>query len=304
LFHDKKGEVLLNKPIQGKGFTEWNGEVWLSDPEEAHGFLANWKVKEVLHQETSDFQEVAVIEMEGFGRALVLDGIVQTTTRDAYIYNEMITHVPLAAHPEPKQVCLIGGGDCGAAREAVKYPAVDRVDMVEIDPKVVEVSRKYLPEVAGEGEMDPRIQLYYEDGAAFIREKKRHYDVVIVDSSDPVGPAAALFEKPFYETVHQSLKEDGIMVCQSESPMFHPHMLRKVHHTLKELFPVVHTYLAAIPTYPGGVWSFTLASKQVDPLTEMEAVKARLQDGQNRYIDQGLLEGCFKLPVYVKELVR
>lgn len=291
----------MSKEATGQGFIEWNGDLWLSDPEDAHGFRANWKVKDVLHREQSDFQEVAIIETEGFGRALVLDGIVQTTERDGFIYNEMITHVPLAAHPHPTRVCLIGGGDCGAAREAVKYPSVERVDMVEIDPKVVEVSLKHLPEVAGTGDPDPRIRFHYEDGAAFVRNRQDTYDVVIVDSSDPVGPAAVLFEKPFYEDVHRALKSDGLMVCQSESPMFHPHVLKRVHRTLKELFPVVRTYWAAIPTYPGGVWSFTLASKTHDPL---EGAEARLRDETTRYIDRDVYAGCFQLPVYVKELLK
>ncbi|OYD09054.1 polyamine aminopropyltransferase [Paludifilum halophilum] len=283
----------------GQGMFTWDGESWLSDPEDAFGFRASWKVKKVLYRELSSFQEVSVVETVGFGRALVLDGIVQTTEKDAFIYNEMITHVPLAVHPEPERVCIIGGGDCGAAREAVKYPTVQSVDMVEIDPKVVEASLQYLPEIAGHGEPDSRIRFHYEDGTAFIRNRQGTDDVIVVDSSDPVGPAAALFEKPFYQDVYRALASDGIMVCQSESPVFHPHVLKRVHRTLKELFPVVRTYLAAIPTYPGGVWSFTLASKTYDPL---EQGPERLQAGANRYIDRDVYQGCFRLPVYVKEL--
>ncbi|PTX53675.1 spermidine synthase [Melghirimyces profundicolus] len=279
-------------------YTAADGTQWLSDPEERFGFRANWKVNRILHRVVSDYQEVAVVETEGFGKTLVLDGIVQTTEKDGFIYNEMIIHIPLATHPRPSDVCIIGGGDCGAAREAVKYPSVRNVDMVEIDPEVVKASRKYLPEVAGSGEPDPRIRFHYEDGTAFIRRRRDAYDVLVVDSSDPVGPAKVLFERPFYEDVHRSLKEDGIMVCQSESPVFHPDVLSSVHRTLKDLFPVVRTYLAAIPTYPGGVWSFTLASKKHDPLLEGSE---RLQEDGNRYVNRDLFESCFRLPVYVKE---
>ncbi|GGA54848.1 polyamine aminopropyltransferase [Kroppenstedtia guangzhouensis] len=290
-----------NKKMTGSGFfTAEDGTQWLSDPEERFGFRASWKINRFLHREQSEFQDVAVVETEGFGKTLVLDEIVQTTEADGFIYNEMITHIPLATHPSPREVCIIGGGDCGAAGEAVKYPSVQRVDLVEIDRKVVEVSRKYLPEVAGVGALDPRIHLHYEDGTSFIREKESVYDVVVVDSSDPVGPAAVLFELPFYRDVHRALKADGLMVCQSESPVFHPGVLSRVHQTLRQLFPVVRTYLATVPTYPGGVWSFTLASKTYDPLREGSG---RLQTRGNRYVDGNVLEGSFRLPVYVKELL-
>ena len=242
----------MEKEQYGKGYVRREDGWWLSDSEEEYGFRVNWKVKSLLHQEKSAFQEISIIETEGFGRALVLDGIVQTTERDGWIYNEMITHIPLAAHPEPSTVCIIGGGDCGAVREAVKYPSVKRVDMVEIDPGVVNVSRKYLPSIAGEGEPDPRIRFMFEDGAAFVKEKKGEYDVFIVDSSDPVGPAKVLFEEPFYRDVHQALKDDGIMVCQSESPVFHPQVLTKVRRTLMTLFPMFAPIWPPFPRIPGG----------------------------------------------------
>ncbi|PTM60007.1 polyamine aminopropyltransferase [Desmospora activa] len=283
-----------------KGVFVWDDTDWLSDPEDRFGFRATWKVKRVLAKEESVFQEVAVIETEGFGKTLVLDGVVQTTEKDGFIYNEMIMHVPLATHPQPADVCIVGGGDGGAAQEAVKYSSVQAVDMVEIDRKVVEVSQRHLPEVAGFGEPDPRIRFVYEDGTAFIKERENAYDVIAIDSSDPVGPAAVLFEKPFYQDAKRALKDDGILVCQSESPVFHPEVLKRVHHTLRELFPVVRTYLAAIPTYPGGVWSFTLASLRHDPL---EADGQRLVTAGNRYVNHDILDGCFRLPQYVKELL-
>ncbi|MGI6127358.1 MAG: polyamine aminopropyltransferase [Planifilum sp.] len=290
----------MEKEQYGQGYVRREDGWWLSDTEEEYGFQVQWKVKSLLHREKSDFQEISVIETEGFGRALVLDGIVQTTERDGWIYNEMITHIPLAAHPNPSAVCIIGGGDCGAVRETVKYPAVKRVDMVEIDPRVVSVCRSFLPSIAGEGEPDPRIHFLYEDGAAFVKEKKGEYDVIIVDSSDPVGPAKVLFEEPFYRDVHRALKDDGIMVCQSESPVFHPRVLTKVRDTLKTLFPDVRTYLATIPTYPGGIWSFTLASKRTDPL---DGIEERLRDKDTRYVNRDIVRSSFRLPNYVRELL-
>ncbi|SDX51767.1 spermidine synthase [Marininema mesophilum] len=284
------------------GILEREGTLWLTDVEEEFGFRADWQVNRILYRETSAFQEVMVVETEGFGKALVLDGILQTTEKDAFIYNEMITHIGLATHPSPKKVCLIGGGDCGAVQEIVKYPAVEKVDMVEIDPKVVEASRKYLPEIAGKGEPDSRIVFHFEDGVRLVQDGDGEYDILIVDSSDPVGPASQLFVSSFYQGVHRRLANDGLMVCQSQSPVFHPDIFRRVHQQLKEIFPIVKTYLASVPTYPGGIWSFTIASKHFDP--EDVAGRSRLQVTDTRYVDENVWASCFHLPKYVNETLR
>mgnify|MGYP001376025501 CR=1 FL=1 len=281
-----------------KGYVQKDDALWLVD-EESLGFHGSWKVNRLLHHEQTPFQEITVFENDALGRVLALDGIPQTSAKDGFIYNEMITHIPLTTHPKPARVAIIGGGDGGAAREAVKYPGVEEVTLVEIDQRVVELSAQWLPEVFGET-MDPRIRPAYRDGNEWIREQEGTYDCIIVDSSDPVGPAQVLFEQSFYAQVYRALKDDGLMACQSESPFFHAHVLQKVVRQLRQLFPIVRTYLATIPTYPGGCWSFTLASKKWDPLT---ADLSRLQAHDTQYVNADVFLAAFQLPNYIRRLL-
>ncbi|OJF16910.1 MAG: spermidine synthase [Bacillaceae bacterium G1] len=281
-----------------KGYVRKQDELWLVDDEEL-GFIGSWKVNRLLHHEKTPFQEITVFENDALGHVLALDGIPQTSSSDGFIYNEMITHIPLTTHPKPQKVAIIGGGDGGAAREAVKYPEVEEVTLVEIDQRVVEVSAQWLPEVFGP-QLDPRVRPDYRDGNQWIREQEGTYDCIIVDSSDPVGPATVLFEKSFYEYVHRALKDDGLMVCQSESPFFHAPVLKKVVRHLRELFPIVRTYLATIPTYPGGFWSFTLASKKWDPLA---ADLSRLQSKDTLYINPDVFRAAFYLPNFIQRML-
>lgn len=230
-----------------------------------------------------------------FGPMLVLDGVVQTTSRDGYIYNEMITHVPLSAHPCPRNVLIIGGGDCGAAREAAKYEAVERIDLVEIDEAVVRASKRHMPEVAGRSS-DPRIRYHYVDGVKYVRQAGHEYDVIIVDSSDPVGPAQQLFETSFYQSLHRSLNEDGLMVCQSQSPIFHSEVMVKTYERIGRLFPHRQLYTAVVPTYPGGLWSFTIGSKR--PLPAPERLRFHKK---TRYASEEVLRRCFSLPAFLRQ---
>jgi spermidine synthase len=195
---------------------EKNGDLWLIE-DERENMKVSYRIKEVVFSEKSPFQHVMILDSYDFGRMLVLDGVVQTTSLDGHIYNEMITHIPLSIHPNPERVLIIGGGDCGAAREVCKYENVKEIDMVEIDELVVDACKKYLPAVSG-NLSDPRVNFIFNDGIKHVENIQDHYDVIIVDSSDPVGPAKALFEKSFYENIHRALKEDGLMVCQSQSP--------------------------------------------------------------------------------------
>ncbi|MDQ0340439.1 spermidine synthase [Caldalkalibacillus uzonensis] len=273
---------------------EIDGHLWLVE-DERENMKLSYRVKEVIHAEQSPFQHVMIVDTYDFGPTLVLDGVVQTTSRDGHIYNEMITHIPLLTHPHPKRVLIIGGGDCGAAREVCKYPQVEQIDMVEIDELVVKVSKQYLTDVSG-NLSDPRVNFIYEDGTSFIKNRQETYDVVIVDSSDPIGPAEQLFSYEFYRDVHRALQTDGVMVCQSQSPIFHMNILKQTYERIGQLFPVVHVYQAVVPTYPGGLWSFTLGSKTYRP----EQLDAKW-DKQAKYVNQGILQGCFQLPESVRQ---
>jgi len=281
----------MNKKLPSY-FSKRDQELWLTE-EEREDLKISYRIKEILYEAQSEFQHVMVLDSYSFGRMLVLDGIVQTTSIDGYIYNEMISHVPLSIHPDPKQVLIIGGGDCGAAKEICKYRSVERIDMVEIDKLVVEACTKHLPEVSGRLS-DPRVQFIFDDGVRFALNKENEYDVVIVDSSDPIGPAKSLFEKSFYESLHKALKKDGLMVCQSQSPIFHSEIMKQTFQRISDLFDEVKLYTAVVPTYPGGLWSFTIGSKRsITPNPE------KLSERDTHYVNKQIIESCFSLPQFV-----
>ncbi|AEE92654.1 Spermidine synthase [Tepidanaerobacter acetatoxydans Re1] len=271
-------------------------DIWFTEVDR-NNLKIDYRIKEIIYQGNSPIQQIMILDSYDFGPMLVLDDAIQTTSNDGYIYNEMIAHVPLNIHPNPKNVLIIGGGDCGAAREVTKYPNVERIDMVEIDEMVVQTCRKYLPKVSGKLS-DPRVNFIFEDGTAFVKEQRDYlYDVVIIDSSDPVGPAVKLFELEFYKDIYSNLREDGLMVCQSESPIFYSEMMVKIHKNLNSLFPIVKTYMATVPTYPGGFWTFTMGSKKYwKPNPEKF-------DKDTKYINKEILESCFILPKFIEKLL-
>lgn len=274
--------------------TNKNGALWLTE-DEYDNLKINYRIKDIIFEQKSAFQDVMILDSHSFGRMLVLDGIVQTTAADGHIYNEMISHVPMAIHPNPKKVLIIGGGDCGVAKEVAKYEEVEHIDMVEIDEVVTKACLEHLPEVSGRLS-DPRVNFIFEDGVKFVANKSDEYDVIIVDSSDPVGPAKVLFEKKFYASLHKALKSDGIMVCQSQSPVFHADVMKQSYTYISELFEKTKMYMAVVPTYPGGFWTFTLGSKKY---MEVESSKVRNKD--TKYVNEQIVTSCFSLPQFVKE---
>ncbi|WP_245637645.1 polyamine aminopropyltransferase [Hydrogenibacillus schlegelii] len=288
----KKGDEMNRLP---KHLTRLGGELWLTDDEP--GLLTSVRITDVLFEAQSPFQHVMIADTVPFGRALILDGIIQTTVAEGFIYNEMIAHVPLSVHPRAERVLIIGGGDLGAAREVLKYPFVRSVDLVEIDQTVVEASRRYLPEIAGEA-LDPRLRLHFEDGARFAARADGPYDVIIVDAADPIGPATVLFESPFYEALARLLAEDGLLVAQTDSPFHHPETARRTLRALEALFPIVRPYLAVVPSYPSGLWLFTLASRRY------EAVRPLDPGIRTRYATTDVMRAAFALPPYVVERIR
>ena len=257
------------------------------------------KISQTLHVEKTEFQELAVIDTYQFGKMLVLDGMVMTTEADEFVYHEMIAHVALNTHPNPERVLVIGGGDGGAIREIIKHPTVKEAVLGEIDRRVVEVSQKYLPGIAG-ALTDPRVKLDIGDGVEHVRRNKGKYDVILIDSTEPIGPAVGLFSREFYQDVYQALTDDGIMVAQSESPFVNQDVIRMIHRNLSGIFPIKHLYLASIPTYPSGLWSFTIASKKWDPL-RVEPGKIKAID--TKYYTPEIHFGAFKLPKFAAELI-
>ncbi|TWH47860.1 polyamine aminopropyltransferase [Sporomusa sp. KB1] len=277
-------------------------ELWYTEYQTKNLGLAA-RIKETLYSGKSEFQEVAVVEAYEFGRMLVLDGVFQTSIFDEFIYHEMIAHVPLFVHPDPKTVLVIGGGDGGTIREVVKHQSVEVAEMVEIDGLVVEVSKKYLPEISSAlNENNPKLQLKIGDGIKHMQEVENKYDVIIVDCSDPIGPGKGLFTHEFYTNVHKALKPDGLFVQQTESPFYHQQLIQQLTTDITSMFPITRLYLANIPLYPGGLHCFTIGSKKYDPISsDIGRIPENLD---TRYYNRELQKSCFALPNFVKKLVR
>jgi spermidine synthase len=275
-------------------------ELWYTEKQtENHGITT--KISKTLHSEQTDYQKLDIIETEQFGTMLVLDGMVMTTDIDEFVYHEMITHVALNTHPNPQRVLVVGGGDGGAIREIVKHSSVQEAILAEIDQRVIDTSIEYLPEIASALTGNPRVKLMVGDGIKFIRDHQNRFDVIIVDSTEPIGPAEGLFAKSFYEELYGALKEDGIMVAQTESPWFNQDLIKRVFRDIKSLFAITRLYTVSIPTYPSGLWSFTIGSKKYDPLNVSEAEIAELS---TKYYTKELHKAAFVLPKFVEELLK
>ena len=262
------------------------------------------RVDRQLYSGKSEFQRIDVFDSPEFGRFLTLDGYMMLTEKDEFIYHEMITHVPMAVHPLVKKVLVIGAGDGGVIRELTRYPEIEHIDMVEIDPLVVEVCRKYLPKTACRLD-DPRLSIHYEDGLKYVRFKENEYDLIIVDSTDPFGPGEGLFTREFYGNCYKALKEDGIMVNQHESPFYaeDAEACKRAHKRIVESFPISRVYQAHIPTYPSGHWLFGFASKKYHPLKDLDETRWNLRGLDSRYYTTTLHKGAFYLPAYVEEML-
>ncbi|CAR31506.1 PABS domain-containing protein [Caenorhabditis elegans] len=218
------------------------------------------QVKKVLFHEKSKYQDVLVFESTTYGNVLVLDGIVQATERDEFSYQEMLAHLPMFAHPDPKRVLIIGGGDGGILREVLKHESVEKVTMCEIDEMVIDVAKKFLPGMSC-GFSHPKLDLFCGDGFEFLKNHKNEFDVIITDSSDPVGPAESLFGQSYYELLRDALKEDGILSSQGECPWLDMKLISTVIHSARDLFPVAKYAVGSVPTYTSGLMGYILCAK-------------------------------------------
>lgn len=268
---------------------------------ERHGKVGiTLEVVETLVRRKTAFQEIAIVETAAFGRMLLLDGLVMTTERDEFIYHELISHVPLLALPQPpRQVLIIGGGDGGVVREVLRYPSVERVVLCEIDAAVIELSRQYLPAIAGQLG-DPRVDIQVRDGVEFIAEQKNEFDVIIIDSTDPISIGEGLFTADFYRNVAAALTPHGVMVCQSESPLLDLELVVSIQNKLKQAFAIVTPYVAPIYTYPGGYWSWTMAAQTTEPLAQVDWAMAAEIEKETRYYNMAVHEAVFALPNYMR----
>ena len=271
---------------------------WYTE-KQTENFGITMKINKTLHTEQTDFQFLEMAETAEWGNMLFLDGMVMTSEKDEFVYHEMVAHVPLFTHPNPENVLVVGGGDGGVIREVLKHPSVKKATLVDIDGKVIEYSKKFLPSIAS-GLEDARVDVIVGDGFMHIAESENKYDVIMVDSTEPVGPAVNLFTKGFYAGISRALKEDGIFVAQSDNPWFKADLIEQVQKDVKEIFPITNLYLANIPTYPSGLWAFTIGSKKYNPL---EVPAERFHDIETKYYTKELHSAAFVLPKFVKDLV-
>jgi spermidine synthase len=281
-------------------------DVWFTERDDRIALSLKHNGK--LFSGESDFQRVEVYDTQAYGKMLSLDGMIMTTEKDEFVYHEMISHIAMLTHPNPKRALIIGGGDGGTARELLRHEGLAEVVMVEIDQLVIDAAREHLPEIAAALDHE-WLTLRVADGLNYVAEAAdESFDVVIVDSTDPVGPAEGLFTRDFYEGVHRILTKDGIMITQSESPRFNEKVFKEIYQLYGEIFGAgqVHCYLAYIPTYPTGMWSFSYSSKgAVHPLAQFDSDKsaAFAADHDLQYYNEGIHQAAFALPGFVKELL-
>ena len=281
------------------------------------------KVNQILHHEKSKYQDVLIFESSDYGMVLVLDNVIQCTERDEFSYQEMITHLAMFAHPNPKRVLVIGGGDGGVLREVVKHDCVEKATLVDIDEAVIRLSKKYLPGMSV-GFQHPKVEALVEDGFKYLQDKKGQFDVIITDSSDPDGPAEALFQESYFQLLNGALREGGIITTQgtcslrkdvvkhtnvmltAENPWLHMHIIQSVKKSCKEVFPVAEYAWTGIPTYPGGQIGFMVCSKDSKCNVKKPArtVSREEEDQLFKYYSKEVHEASFVLPKFVEKALR
>ncbi|KAG0337796.1 putrescine aminopropyltransferase [Podila humilis] len=285
----------LTHPLVKDGWFREIGTLW-------PGQAMSLEVKEILHVEKSLFQDVLVFQSTSYGNILVLDGVIQSTERDEFSYQEMMTHVPMNAHPNPRKVLVIGGGDGGVLREVVKHEGVEEVTLCEIDEAVIRVSKKYLPSMAV-GFEHPKVKIHVGDGFAFLEDKVDSFDVIITDSSDPVGPAASLFQAKFFELMKNALHPGGIICTQCECIWLHLPIIKEVMGFSRRLFPTVEYGYTTIPTYPCGQIGLMVCSK--DPNANIREPLRQWPKEQEaklcRYYNSDVHRASFVLPQFAKD---
>lgn len=273
-------------------------DLWLKEGQISDAAMT-YKIKETLVRKKTKFQDLSIVDTYAFGRMLILDGIVQTSINDEYVYHEMITHIPLNTHPNPKKVLVVGGGDGGAIREILKHPSVKKAVLCEIDEDVITECKKYLPEISCALD-DARCEIFVGDGIKYVHEHKNEFDVIIVDSTDPFGAAEGLFGGSFYKEIFECLTEDGIFIAQTETPFYLPNVVKKVFNDARDVFPITKLFMAGIPTYPSGFWSFTVGSKKYNP---EEVDLSSKDDLDTKYYTKKLHKACFTLPKFIENLI-
>jgi spermidine synthase len=278
---------------------------WFAEPPYG-GVEQRYRVLERLHAQTTQWQSLEVLDLEGPGRALILGGTLQTSLNEEFTYHEPLVHIPLFAHPNPHRVLIIGGGDGGALRHVLLHPGVDRALEIEIDQAVVEASLRFLPQISGGAYSDQRAELKIDDGAKFLSETDERFDVILVDSTDPVGPAAALISDAFLSNAQRALAPGGLMAMQSGSPISQPREFLATVAAFKRAFRIVKPYLGYVPIYPAMLWSWVIGSDELDPTSFDEvSVRNRVEALPEalRVYSPAMHRAAFALPRFVQSLL-
>ncbi len=275
-------------------------DLWFSELHKGDVGL-KFRIKDVLYAENSKFQKIMVVNSRELGKVLILYGSIMFSELDEYFYHEMIAHVPLFTHKNPEKVLIIGGGDGGTLREVCRHREVQKIDLVEIDRKVVEISKKFFPKMAT-GFKDKRLSVFFEDGMKYLQRENKKYDVVLVDSADPVGPARVLFTRKFFAKIKSHLNRGGIVVSQTESPIFHANFIRKFYASLRTVFSHVSMYITYVPVYPGSMWSFCFCSNK-ETTTEPRIADIKNISDKLRFYNAEIHRASFALPTFVKRLM-
>ncbi|KAE8413713.1 spermidine synthase [Aspergillus pseudocaelatus] len=266
------------------------------------GQAMSLKVNQILHHEKSKYQDVLIFESSDYGTVLVLDNVIQCTERDEFSYQEMITHLAMNSHPNPKKVLVIGGGDGGVLREVVKHETVEEAILCDIDEAVIRLSKKYLPGMSI-GFQHPNVKTHVGDGFEFLKNHKNEFDVIITDSSDPEGPAESLFQKPYFELLSDALREGGVITTQAENQWLHLSLITDLKKACNEVFPVAEYAYTTIPTYPSGQIGFMVCCKDADRNVREPVRKWTREEEERlcRYYNQDIHRASFVLPNFARK---
>jgi len=275
---------------------------WHTDFHSPHRGLS-FEISRLVHKENSIYQTIEIVKTPEFGLVMLLDGVLMLTEADEFVYHEMLVHPSMISHRAAQDVLIIGGGDCGSLKRVVQHPNVRSVVQVEIDDMVYRVARQYFPMLTSAAD-NPKVELRFEDGIAYLKETSKRFDVILIDSTDPVGPAKALFAREFIADCHKALKPGGILCLQSESPWIDTlqPVIQNVHQHLQELFAWVQPYTAAIQTYQAGLWLFQMAGKDELPVALNEAKRKQIEALECKYYNAELHSTLGVLPEFVKRL--
>ena len=273
----------------------WRQETYAQD------VVLKFLCKKILFSDQSPYQKVEIVETDYFGRVLLNDDIIMISEKDEFVYHEMLAHVPLFLHPNPEKILIIGGGDGGTAREVLKHPSVKVCRMVEIDQMVVDACKQYMPQTAVSFS-HPKLDLKIEDGVKFVQNTKEKYDIILIDSTDPVGPAIPLFGESFYKNVFKILKDDGIAAAQGESPFYNLPSQKSLMKIANKLFPISCFYHFGNISYPGGLWSFLFASKKYHPIKDYQVLKTPKMKFQ--YYNPNIHISSFASPSFLSETLQ